>query len=428
MPIRRSPLPRRLAALLCGALLLAGCNAPAPTSSPGPSAAAPSEPAASGTPAPPAAEVYASIRAAVEAIRGLEPTADVDPVTIDEAQLRTNLEAEFDAENVASDLKFSEETLITLGLLPPNSSLRALTLDFQAGQVAGYYSPDKKELFVVSRSGELGAPEEVTYAHEFTHQLTDQRFDLSKLLGGASNESDRALAQLALIEGDAVSVQTTWTIQNLTPQQMGELLAASLDPEAIAALQRAPAYLRETALFPYQNGLAFVTALASSGGYDAVDAAYAEPPASTEQVLHPEKYAAGEAPIKVDLPAGLAKSMGAGWTEAGQDTLGEFILRLWLTQNGVSLATASAAVAGWGGDRLVLLRGPSGALTVGLVTTWDTKADAEEFGTAAASAGKTLGSDRAIANIPSSNSVAIAIGPEADRLLAALAPGGSNEQ
>jgi len=428
MPIRRTPLRFRLAALLCGALLLAGCNPPAPTSSPGPSAAAPSEPAASGTPAPPAAEVYASIRAAVEAIRGLEPTADVDPVTIDEAQLRTNLEAEFDAENVASDLKFSEETLITLGLLPPKSSLRALTLDFQAGQVAGYYSPDKKELFVVSRSGELGAPEEVTYAHEFTHQLTDQRFDLSKLLGGASNESDRALAQLALIEGDAVSVQTTWTLENLTPQQMGELLAASLDPEAIAALQRAPAYLRETALFPYQNGLAFVTGLVSSGGYDAVDAAYAAPPASTEQVLHPEKFAAREAPIAVKLPAGLAKSMGAGWSEAGQDTLGEFILRLWLTQNGVSLATATAAVAGWGGDRLVLLRGPSGALTVGLVTTWDTEADAEEFGTAAANAAKTLGSDHAMANIRNSNSVAIAIGPEADRLLAALAPGGSTEQ
>ena len=84
----------------------------------------------------------------------------------------------------------SEDLLSTLGLLPEGSSLRQATLDFQAGQVAGYYSPDKDELFVVSRTGQtVGPVERVTYAHEFTHQLQDQNFDLDSLDTTASTRA-----------------------------------------------------------------------------------------------------------------------------------------------------------------------------------------------------------------------------------------------
>jgi hypothetical protein len=384
MPIREFA-ARRLATLALAATLAVGaCSSPAPTASPTavPITPAPATPAAS---QPPAAEIYAAIRQQVEAIRGLEPTADVDPVTIDAEQLRKNLEAEFDAENGAADLRFSEQTLIALGLLPKGSSLRDITLDFQAGQVAGYYSPDKKELYVVSRSGGVGAAEKVTYAHEFTHQLDDQKFDLSKLGTDSSNQSDRALAQLGLIEGDAVSVQNTWTIQTLTPRELGELVQASLDPVALEALGRAPAYLRETALFPYQDGMHFVTGLISRGGYDAVNAAYGEPPASTEQILHPEKYASGEEPKVVKIPKLFDPGLPAGWRALGQDTLGEFMFRLWLVQGGVEATQAAAAAAGWGGDRLELYQSPNGSSLL-LVTEWDSLADASEFAAAAKAA------------------------------------------
>jgi heme-degrading monooxygenase HmoA len=389
---------RRSAAFAAACLLAAAaCNPPAPTAS-----TVPTETAALQATASPeasqasAAEIYARIRTQVEAIRGLQPTADVDPVAIDETQLRTNLEAEFDKENTADALQFSEETLITLGLLPPGSSLRKLTLDFQASQVAGYYSPDRKELFVVSRSGSLGPAEEVTYAHEFTHQLQDQTFDLSKLGLDSANQSDRALAQLALVEGDAVSVQSSWTTANLTPEELGELLTSSLDPEAIAALRNAPPYLRDTALFPYQDGFAFVSNRIRAGGYPAVDAVYAKLPESTEQVLHPDKYVAGEAPVAVKVPSGLAAQMGAGWKAAGEDTLGELILQLWLTGNGVTAATAREAAAGWAGDHLELLRGPNGATTVYLVTQWDSLVDAAEFSSAAKAAAVKLGAENQV--------------------------------
>lgn len=411
MPTNRRTPTRRLHALL-GAVLLLGACSPAPTASPSPSPGPTlPPPAPTGSP-PPAAEVYAAIRQAVEAIRGLQPTADVDPVTIDEDQLRTNLQAEFDKENAAAELAFSEDTLVALGLLPKGSSLRDLTLDFQGASVAGYYSPDKKELFVVSRSGGVGVAEEVTYAHEFTHQLTDQRFDLAKLTSGSANQGDRTLAQLSLIEGDAVSVQTTWTIQNLTPEQIGELLTASLDPAALAALQRAPAYLRETALMPYQDGMRFVAALMPNGDYGAVDDAYANPPESTEQILHPEKYAAHEAPTAVKIPKLFDPGLPAGWKARGQDTLGEFVLRLWLQQGGVATLDAARAAAGWGGDRLELYQSPGGTSLL-LVTTWDTLSDAQEFSVAARTALAGLGLQGEVVFDERAPTVSIALGDDA---------------
>ncbi len=408
----RRPATFALAALLA----VAACGTVAPTT--GPSGFTGTEPPSTTLPA---TELYAQIRADVIAIRGLQPTKAVDPVTIDEATLRSNLQAEFDTENTPAELAVAEDVLITLGLLPTGTSLRAATLDFQGANVAGYYSPDKDQLFVVNRSGRLGAADLVTYAHEFTHQLQDQRIDLNALGLDVADRSDRSLARLALIEGDAVSVQNTWTTEHLTSQQLGELLGSALDPKALEALRRAPAFLRDTALFPYTDGLAFVSRLLSSGGYAAVDAALRDPPDSTEQILHPDRYLKRQAPIEVTLPAGLAAKAGAGWSEAGRDTLGEVVLGIWLRQGGVTLAEARTASAGWGGDRLALLRGPGGAVGVALRTEWDTSADADEFATAAATALAPRGSAASLAHAAGSKVVAVAIGPGVAALATSLA-------
>jgi hypothetical protein len=417
---------RPQAALLAAILALAACGTDGPTAAPTPAATTGPTPPSS-LPAPteaasarPAAEVFAEIRAAVESIRGLQPTSAVDPVTIDEAQLVKNFTAEFDAGQTAEQLKNSEDLLITLGLLLPGSSLRALTLDLQAGQVVGYYSPDKDELFVVSRSGGMGPLEEATYAHEFTHQLQDQAFKLDALGLDDIDQSDRQLGVLGLVEGDASYVQSQWMFANLDSQEMGEILAAALDPKALEALQNAPAYLRDTATFPYQDGLAFVTRLVTTGGFDAVNAAFADPPASTEQVLHPEKYVDREPPIEVTLP-NIAGSLGSGWSEAGQDTLGELLLRTWLREGKVASTAARAAAVGWGGDRLALLRGPGGVMSVGMVTEWDGVADADEFATAATTATGSLSPGARVLHAAGSTRVLVALGAQADAVIAALA-------
>ena len=420
----------RLGAALAAAavLVVAACNPtpsptlvpPSPTPASVQSEAPPASAPASPGPTQDAAAVYAQIRSQVETIRGLEPTADVEPVTIDETQLLENLEAELDAEQSPDELALSEDLLGTLGLIPEGTSLRQETLDLLGGQVAGYYSPDKDELFVVSRSGPaVGPVERVTYAHEFTHQLQDQNFDLGSLDTTSVDQSDRALAQLALIEGDAVWAQTVWLQENLTADELGELLKAALDPEALEALNNAPAYLRETSLFPYQNGLALVQRLIADGGYDRVNAAFGDPPDSTEQVLHPNKYVQREAPIEVRIPGGIAGKVGPGWTEAGRDTLGELILRIWLTENGAA-GGADRATEGWGGDRLVLLRGEDGSLAVALKTTWDTADDALEFATSLLVATETGGLEAEFFHRGGTRDVLVAIGDDAAAVLAAL--------
>jgi len=413
--------PRRPSSATVGAVLgsillglaALGCQSMGPSLTPATTGPSP-------TSVPPAA-AYAAIREQVEQIRGLEPTADVEPVTIDSEQLKSNLVAEFDTANGTSKVTTEQDKLIALGLLPPGSSLRTLTLDLEGGQVAGYYSPERNELFVVSRGGTVGPLERSTYAHEFTHQLQDQHFDLDKLGMDDAGQTDRSFARLALVEGDATSAQTTWMQTTLTPQELGQLLGQSLDPEAAAALQRAPAYLRSTSLFGYQDGLFFVSSLVRQGGYAAVDAAFADPPLSTEQVLHPEKYGSHEAPVAVALPAGLATTLGAGWTEAGQDTLGELVLRIWLSEGGLRAPEAATAAAGWGGDRVALFRGPGGVLALAMLTQWDTAKDADEFATAAQTAISGHGLAGRVSHAPGSSTVSVALGDESGSLAERLA-------
>lgn len=410
---------RRTAPLTAAlAVALAGCGSatPSPMVTPAPTGPGPTTTET----LLPSAEVFAEIRDAVVAIRGLEPTSAVDPLTIDEAQMRINLLAEFDATQTPAQLKVAEDLLGALGLLPKGASLRALTADLQGDQVAGYYSPEKDELFIVNRSGTLGPVDEATYAHEFTHQLQDQAIDLDALGLDVADQSDRSFARLALVEGDATSVQSTWMIRNLDSKELGELLAAALDPEALASLQRAPAYLRDTAVFGYQDGLAFVTRLLANGGYAAVDAAFADPPDSTEQILHPDKYLVREAPIPVKLPRAAADVIAPGWSEAGQDTLGELLLRIWLNEGGVANAAARTATAGWGGDRVALYRGPDGASSVVLHSEWDTVTDADEFAAAATSALARISPTGQVAHEPGSKTVLFALGDPARKLISVV--------
>jgi len=408
----------RLPVLALVVAVLVACNTTRPTAS------ATSGPAAS---ARPAGEVFAGIRQDVEQARALQATGVVDPVTIDPEQLGVNLRAEFDAEYTPEELAATEDVLIALGLLPPGSSIRQLTLDLQEGQVAGYYSPDRDQLFVVRRSGDdLGAIERVTYAHEFTHQLQDQHFDLDRFFEGAAAETDGSLGRLALIEGDAVSVQATWMTDNLTPRELGELIAVALGPGSLEALQRAPRYLRETSLFPYEDGLAFANRLLAEGGYPSVNAAYEDPPESTEQILHPDRYLERQSPVDVSIPRGISgvtgpnAVLGGEWSEGAQDTLGELVLRIWLSEGKVPLAQARTAAAGWGGDRIIMLRGPNDAVAIGLITVWDSPADAAEFATAAEAALASLGLDSTLRHDAGSLNVTIAVGDRSAELMTSL--------
>ena len=256
--------------------------------------------------------------------------------------------------------------------------------------MAGFYRTDTGELYVVSRSGDLGVTEKIIFAHEYDHALGDQHFDLDSLTEDAFTEGDRALARTALIEGDGTLLMSLWAQEHLSFTELLELVGLAIGPNE-QGLEDAPPFVRESLLFPYEAGLSFAMGLQGEGGWDAVNRAFESPPDSTEQILHPEKFTAREALVDVSLPDDLAARMGDGWTQTIDDTFGEFQIGAWLRAvalDGVEASSATAAAAGWGGDRIALLEGPNDAWAIAWETAWDTPSDAEEFAAAVpASAG-----------------------------------------
>jgi hypothetical protein len=130
----------------------------------------------------------------------------------------------------------------------------------------------------------------------------------------------------------------------------------------------------------------------AQGGYGAVNDAYENLPLSSEQILHPEKYLAGEEPVDVDIRDDLAAVFGSGWTLDTRDTLGELQLKVWLREGGLLGDQARIATEGWGGDRIALLAAPdSGGDVIVISTAWDSAADAAEFRDAATAVVAGLG-------------------------------------
>ena len=353
----------------------------------GPSAS-PTSPTASATAGQPSPSedpiaVLARIEAQVSELRGL-PQPDIGPPdVINRKQLADELQAILDAEWTPAQLAADNLTLRAMGLLTEAQDIRDLTEVLLTGQVLGFYDFEDRRMVVVTDAG-LTPLARITYAHEFTHAMQDAAFDTGKAHGPAAEDDDAALALLALEEGDATVEMFEWGFQHLTPDELAGV-GATPAPDTSGV----PQWMLRQLEFPYLAGFALVTQLRASGDWAAVDSAYREPPASTEQVLHPEKYLAREAPVAIADP-GLAALMGEAWRGIESSTVGEAMLDIWLEELGVAGPEAAAAAAGWGGDRLAVARGPGGEWAMAWRMTWDTADEAAEFDRAYAQIGVDL--------------------------------------
>ena len=356
----------------------APADEPSPPSTPALATQAPSPTPEPGPPVDPQA-VYSRVLADLARLRGLPPTEAVTPqfLTRDELQARLleNLE-----EN-AEDILHAEILYKMLGLISQDADLHQLFLDLYTDQVAGFYDSEAEELFLISGSQDdgLSALDEITLAHEFTHALQQQHFDIDSMLEAVEDDSDAGAALRALVEGDASVAQYRYMFSHLDRDRQAEALAGSADVDS-SSFDSTPYILRQSLVFPYDQGLTFVTALIAQGsGWDNVNDAFDNPPVSTEQVLHPGKYASGETPVAVSLPD-VADALGEGWEDIYSDVMGEFFLRTYL-ETRTAEQTAAEAASGWGGDRFALLRGPGPDDEYALVSLmeWDTAQDAIEF-------------------------------------------------
>jgi Zn-dependent peptidase ImmA (M78 family) len=294
------------------------------------------------------------------------------------AEIEQMLVRNLNQSTTPEEMAASEATLKKLGLVPADFQLRPFIIKLLTEQVAGYYDPKTQEFHLADWLDLEG--QRPVMAHELVHALQDQHFNLRRFEDWPKHDSDAELAAHALVEGDASFLMMQYVTQS--PARQLAFLKSMMTGGAGSSeqIEKAPRVLRETLLFPYLQGTSFVTQVYKRGGWEAVTAAYKTLPQSTEHVLHPEKYHAGEAPRKVAL-RDVSASLGKGWRMADHDVEGEWGFYLLLDQLLQSADVSRRAAEGWGGDRYALFLGPNRATDVVVAhkTVWDTEADAREF-------------------------------------------------
>ena len=324
------------------------------------------------------AALIAATNEVLEETSQLRELAILRPVQ-SSAQSRAEIEhmivANLDRETTAADMHASEVTLKRLGLVPANFSLRPLIVRLLTEQVAGYYDPKEQQFHLADWIDVDG--QKPIMAHELTHALQDQHFNLSRFEKWPKGDSDAELATHALIEGDATLAMTFYVSSN--PARALTFLKSFMAADTSGQeLEKAPRALRESLLFPYQEGLTWTRALYQNGGWSAVSRAFTTLPKSSEQILHPPKYFIHEAPVKVSVPD-LHLSLGPGWQRIDTDVNGEWSFYLILDEFLKSASTSKQAAAGWAGDRYMTYENATGQSAYVSLSVWDTEKDAREF-------------------------------------------------
>jgi hypothetical protein len=333
-----------------------------------------------GASGPPAAAVD-TIAHRVERLRDLRFKEIPKPLEVDPEQARREGLADLDRQYPAERRHADEEIYELLGLIDPGADLRELTGSLFEQGVAGYYDPRDGRLRVVTGAGTgTRVLKEMVLAHELTHALEDQRFGID--LDSAAND-DRTLAATALREGTATALMYQYVQRTFSSEEtLGGLLGAAFEDTGDL-----PPFLEAQLVFPYIGGQAFVQDLLrrAGGRWELVNTAYElRPPASTEQILHPDAYFDADAPDAVRIRAGGV--LGTGWTRTAAGTWGELQTRELLAQAGGGAGEASE---GWGGDRYELWRSRplgqdcpapcAGADVLIMRWRWDTTRDEREF-------------------------------------------------
>ena len=296
------------------------------------------------------------------------------------AQSRADIERmiirNLDSDTTPAEMHAAEVLLRAFGLAPKDFAYRTFLVKLLTEQVAGYYDP-KAQQFYLADWIELDGQKPVM-AHELTHALQDQHFNLKRFEKWPQGDSDAELAAHALIEGDATLAMTIYMSKN---PLVALAFLKSLGGQEVASEQfrRAPRALRESLLFPYEEGSAWATQLYKRGGWETVSQAFTKLPQSSEQILHADKYFAAEAPQKLALLE-LRTMLGATWKRIDYDINGEWGYYLILDEFLNNQPESKQATAGWGGDRFALYEtGKPDEYFIAQITAWDTPNDAREF-------------------------------------------------
>lgn len=314
---------------------------------------------------------------------------------------------EIEEDTTPEQFRLNEVALKLFGLLPTEINLKETLAQVYAEEVAAFYDTKTKTMHLIEepkpkekpkpsfmerlfgpKSGFDKDENKTVIAHELTHALADQNYDIDAMQEAVKTDDDQSLALSALIEGEATLAMFGAGMDDWQGKQIVHLPAKNLEMTfnllspfmpmmgSGKALRKAPPILVESMAFPYFRGMVFCAKLANAQGWEGVDQAYRNPPQSTEQILHPEKYGSHpDRPMAIDLGV---LSPGAGWKELGRNVLGEMQMGVMLRGQG-----GKKPAAGWDGDRYVVFEdAKSKKFALAWLSTWDDESEAKEFASA----------------------------------------------
>jgi hypothetical protein len=355
----------------------------APSASASPPASAEPSPQSSGSTAPEDDELLAQlaeIEAQVIAIRGLEAADIGPPDIITRAELGEELQELLAEQYPVEERERDNRALRALGLITAEEDVAELQLQLLGDQVLGFYDPIEQRMVVVTDAG-LDAAAKLTYAHEYTHALQHAAFDPPNFDPDSDLDDDRALALTSLTEGDATTAMFAWAFANLSQEELLEVGAGQELPDTTGI----PSWMVNQLFFPYTTGQVWASSLAGENpiapDFEVLDAAYADPPDSTEQIIDLEKWESREEPVAVEAPD-LAAVLGNGWEEDEDTSMGQATIGFILEHHGANREAATSAAEGWGGDRVRIGTGPDDEFAVAWRSAWDSAEDATEFASA----------------------------------------------
>lgn len=413
----------RMAALLASAIL-AGCGGPsgphtqptaerrapathqpvAVTSTPATDSSDPAAPAGMGrSPTPMERRIIDDLTRLAADVRELPFVRSVPTEIQDEARIRAFVEGELDRDDIAKAMR----VYVPLGMLPADIDLHRVMVDLLGEQIVGYYDTERGRLVVrddvmrgltrIGGSSRDAAEARIVLVHELVHALQDQNLALGEM-HDLERDSDASNAYRAVVEGDA----TLAMVAHVLAGQGVDIADVTRQPTLVdrffggaataraggRELGQAPAIIRVTLISAYTAGALFCADAHRRGGWSAVDNAHRSAPTTSEQVLHPAKYTAGEGADTIAV-AGVDALESRGYRVVHRDTLGELEMGVFLAL-GTDPDRDVQAAAGWAGDRLVVLEQDAGRTAVLWWTTWDDVSEARQAEAAATRAGRSL--------------------------------------
>ena len=266
-------------------------------------------------------------------------------------QIRAYIVQEMKDDKDAAERYAGARSAEAFGLLPKGFDLDSFMIDLLTEQIAGLYDPKAHEFYVAD-----WIPiddQRMVMAHELTHALEDQHFQIEDWAKAARPNDDGELARESVLEGSAMAAMVEYLLQGSgrSLQDLPDIDPAMLigDMSDTPLLKKAPPFLKDALVFPYLSGMTFSAAVLKPSGWEGLSAVFAKPPVSTQQILHPALYRSGKVPPAIALPP-LEKALGADWVKLEENVMGEFgwkeVLKQFLDE-----PRGKALAAAWNGDR-----------------------------------------------------------------------------